>query len=55
MYHFSIKEKQLLESGGLLTDQIINAACSLLIVLKKQFPDFEGLQTTLNLLQQSSS
>ena len=45
----NIKEKQSLESGGQLTDRIINAACSL---LKKQFPDFGGLQTTL--LQQSS-
>ena len=46
-----MKEKQLLESGGELTDRIINTAstCSL---LKKQFPDFGGLQTTL--LQQSS-
>ena len=48
-FRLTMKEKQLLESGGELTDRIIYAACSL---LKKQFPDFGGLQTTL--LQQSS-
>ena len=48
-FRLTMKEKQLLESEGELTDRIIDAACSL---LKKQFPDFGGLQTTL--LQQSS-
>ena len=38
------KETQHLDNGGELTDRIIDAACCL---LKKQFPDYGGLQTTL--------
>ena len=47
-YRLSMKEKQLIENGGQLTDRIINASCA---ILKKQFPMYGGLQTTL--LQQS--
>ena len=48
-FRLTTKEKQLLDNGGELTDRIIDAACSL---LKKQFPYYGGLQTTL--LQQRS-
>ena len=43
------QERNTLVNGGELSDRIINAACA---VLKKQFPDLGGLQSTL--LQQKN-
>ena len=57
-FHLTMKEKQLLESGGDLTDRIINAACSL---LKKQFQDCRQpyynkvVEHSLNATMQSKS
>lgn len=39
-----MKDKQFIETGKQLTDVFINFACGL---LKKQYPQFGGFQTTL--------